>query len=68
MTFLVAFSVIHKRGNFVSSKAIETSTLSSQPVALRHIEYWETIVIPREYADLENVTIRVISFQPLEFE
>jgi len=66
MKFLVAFSVIHKAGQFVSSAILETSLLHAEDVAQRHIENWETIKIPAFYKAFEKVSIRVLCFQPIK--
>lgn len=67
MKFLVAYSVIHNGGNFISSTILDVPTLaSSEDVEMQHIENWNTIRIPNYYRGLNSVSVHVLSFQPLK--
>lgn len=62
MKYLVAFSVIHGGGQFMSRAFIKHSGPVDQPT----IEGWETVCLYDEYArDYGRVSLRVTGFQPL---
>jgi hypothetical protein len=62
-TFLVAYSVIHSEGTFVSREFIDDMQ-PDQIVTRVVIQGWE-YSISKFYKKLDKVTVRIISFQEL---